>query len=100
MINRYLTDQVTLESLLTRDEYEGATYAPPQSIPARLHTRTQILRGDTGREITSNAHVSTTTLLKPGDRITDTYGTKREIVNVQINKHVDGRFSHYVGYLA
>lgn len=100
MINRFLTDHVTLESLVTRDEYEGTTYAAARSIPARLHSRTQVVRGDAGREITSDAHVSTTVLVKPGDRITDIYGVKREVVTVQINKYTDGRFSHRVAYLA
>jgi hypothetical protein len=100
MISRFLTDHITLERLVTRDEFEGTTYAPPRSIPARLNSKTQVVRGDAGREITSSAHVTVTVEIKPGDRVTDIYGIKREVVTVQINKHTDGRFSHRVAYLA
>lgn len=100
MITRFLTDHITLERLTARDEFEGTTYATPRIVPARLHSLTEVVRGDAGREITSDAHVSVTCDIKPGDRVTDIYGVKREVVTVRINKHTDGRFSHRVAYLA
>ena len=100
MIDRFLTDHVTLERLIARDEFDGSTYATPRIVQARLNSKTQVVRGDAGREITSDAHVSVTVDIKPGDRVTDIYGVKREVVTVQINKHTDGRFSHRVAYLA
>jgi hypothetical protein len=99
-INRYLTDRITWERLIARDEYDGNTYAAPATIPARLHSITQVVRTNDGREITSNAHVTATNPINVGDRITDANGTKREIINVRIAKGVDGRTSHRVGDLA
>ena len=100
VIQRFLTDQVVLERRTGTDAFDGNTYTAAVTIPARLHSETTVVRGADGREITSNAHVSSTELLSPGDRITDVYGVQREILTVRINKRTNGEFSHYVGYLA
>ena len=100
VISRFLTDTVVLERRTGTDAFDGNTYAAPITVQARLHSETTVIRGADGREITSNAHVSTPELLTPGDRITDVYGVQREILTVRINKRTNGDFSHFVGFLA
>jgi hypothetical protein len=100
VIQRFLTDTVVLERRTGTDAFDGNAYAAPVSIPARLHSETTVVRGADGREITSSAHVSTTELVSPGDRVTDVYGVPREVLTVRINKRTNGEFSHYVGFLA
>lgn len=98
-IRRYLTDQIVWERLVARDEFDGNTYAAAVTIPGRLHSVTNVIRDNDGREIVSNAHVTATAIINVGDRITDANGVKREIVQVRIAKAVDGRTSHRVGDL-
>lgn len=100
MINRFLTAEVLLERRTGSDDFNGNTYAAGVMIPARLHSQAEVVRNNDGREITSDSHVSTTTEIRPGDRITDAYGVAREVVTVRRNTNTRGVFSHFVGYLA
>jgi hypothetical protein len=100
VITRFLTDSIVLERRSASSDFNGNTYAAGVSIPARFHAQAEVVRTYDGREITSSSHVSTRETISPGDRVTDQYGVKREVVTVRRNKNTRGAFSHFVGYLA
>lgn len=100
LVDRFLKQAAVLERRTATDAYRGTSYAAPETIKVRWHAEVTVLRTDDGREITSNAHISTATEITEGDRLTDEAGRAREILRVRRNRDTRGRFSHYVGYLA
>ena len=98
-VARFLRQEATLESLTARDSYSGNTYDDPVTINVRWFTETD--RVDNGERVirTSSSHISTTTEVKVGDRITDENGTVRYVEAVRKNRSAKGTFSHYVASL-
>jgi len=97
---RFFLQRATLERRVGTDSYNGNTYGNPTEIRVRWFNEVRVIRTATDREITSDAHVSTSTLIRIGDLITDEDGRKREIINVRRNYNTRAEFSHFVGYLA
>lgn len=99
-IERFFLQKCTLERRIGTDAYGGNTYGIASEIRVRWFNEQNVVRTETDREITSDAHVSTDALIRVGDRITDEDGRKREVVVVRRNRNTRGEFSHFVGYLA
>jgi hypothetical protein len=99
-VQRFFLQQCVLERRIGTDSYAGNTYGNPTAIRVRWFNEVNVLRTETDREVTSDAHISTTTVIRFGDRITDEDGRKREVVIVRLNRNTRGEFSHFVGYLA
>jgi hypothetical protein len=99
-VERFFLQKCTLERRIGTDAYNGTTYGIPTVIRVRWYNETNLLRTATSRELTSDAHISTDTLIRIGDRITDEDGRKREVVEVRLNRNTRGVFSHFLGFLA
>ena len=99
-VGRFFFQQCVLERRVGTDAYGGNTYGIPTTIRVRWFNEVTVLRTETDREVTSDAHISTESVIRAGDRITDEDGRKREVVVVRLNRNTRGEFSHFVGYLA
>jgi hypothetical protein len=99
-VERFFLQKCTLERRLGTDAYSGNSYGVPSEIRVRWFNQATVVRTETDREVTSDAHISTATVIRVGDRITDEDGRKREVIVVRRNRNTRGEFSHFVGYLA
>jgi hypothetical protein len=99
-VERFFLQKCALERRLGTDGYTGNTYGIPTEIRVRWYNEVNVVRSETDREVTSDAYVSTESVIRAGDRITDEDGRKREVVIVRRNRNTRGEFSHFVGYLA
>lgn len=100
LIDRFLNETAVIEARVGTDAYSGNQYGAPVSTPVRWHSEHKVVRDDQGREVISDSHISLTASVSVGDRVTDEWGRKREVVAVRINRSTTGVFSHYVAYLA
>ncbi len=100
MVTPFLRQTAALERRTGTSAYTGNTYTTPETIRVRWYSQETVLRFDDGREVISDAHISTRAAITEGDRITDERGRAREIVRVRRNRDTRGAFSHWVGYLA
>lgn len=97
---RFFLSRAILERRISTDAYGGNVYGAGAEIRVRWFNEVTVLRTETDREVTSDSYISTSSVIRAGDRVTDEDGRKREVVVVRRNYNTRNEFSHFVGYLA
>lgn len=100
-MKKMLTQSVTIEAFLERDDYGTPSYSPPIATPCRIQRKILVVRSLQGKDVNSSTQLyfDETVVITSNDRVTLPDEDQPPIISVTTRYDETGIIDHLLVYL-